>query len=295
MTDYIDKNKKIYNPKFYPDNELMGKSGIYQIRNLQNGKLYIGSSCRLYERKLQHKNDLKSNRHENIYLQNSYNFHGKDNFIFEIIEFCEPEDRYKIEQYWLDLFYGNEFCYNINPIASKPPDCTGKHFTKTKEQIEKVRTTVLKNGTFKGKNNPMYGKRGCKNSKSIKFISLADSIIYDGFREYERITGKNRSVPLVHCKNKLKNKTQMFMYLDEYNLLSIKEKEIIKNNAIKNINKSKIIRLLDNKLYNNVKECSTDNNITESSLYHCLSKVKNDNKFIRYNDWLDKEMSRNNE
>lgn len=291
--DEINIEEKLYNPKYYPDDELVGKSGVYQIRNLENGKMYIGSSCRLYDRKLQHKNDLKNNRHENIHLQHAFNKYGIENFIFEIIEFCIEEEQYIIEQYWLDKFYGKEFCYNINPIASKPPNNKGKKRNlteeKRKELNERLRIRNLLTQSFKGQNNPMYGLTGEKNPKSVQFISLADNVIYGGFREYVRITGKNRTIPKEHCQNKLKNKPQQFMYLNDYNLLSTEEKEIARINAIKSINKSKIVRLLDNKIYDTVKECLTDNDIKESSLYRQLNNIKESNKFMRYIDWLKQE------
>lgn len=36
-------SEKTYNPKHYSDGELKGKAGVYQIRNIINNKLYIGS------------------------------------------------------------------------------------------------------------------------------------------------------------------------------------------------------------------------------------------------------------
>lgn len=48
-------------------------SGIYQIKNKRNGKLYIGSSKRIEARIDKHKRMLRSNYHSNIHLQRSYN------------------------------------------------------------------------------------------------------------------------------------------------------------------------------------------------------------------------------
>lgn len=114
---------KQYSPKFYPIKELKGKSGIYQIRNLVNNKIYIGSTSDFYERCRDHFGLLKSNGylHHCKHLQNSFNKYGEQNFIFEVIEFCKPDIRYEVEQYWLDRFYGEENCYNKNPVANKPP------------------------------------------------------------------------------------------------------------------------------------------------------------------------------
>lgn len=121
------ENKRLYEPKFYTDEYLKNKSGIYQIRNLVNNKIYIGSSKNLYKRKVNHFYELRLNKHCNAYLQNSYNFYSEENFIFEVIEFIEDENNtLKIEQYWLDRFFNKEFCYNINPNANRPHILKGK-------------------------------------------------------------------------------------------------------------------------------------------------------------------------
>lgn len=60
---------------------------IYQIRNLINNKIYIGSTIRpLYKRKYEHFSELKASEHCNTYLQNSFNKYGKENFILEVLE-----------------------------------------------------------------------------------------------------------------------------------------------------------------------------------------------------------------
>lgn len=174
------ENERVYTPKFYTDDELKGKSGIYQIRNLINGKLYIGSSNNLYSRKIYgHRNALKQNRHENSKLQNAFNKYSEENFIFEVIEFCEPEVRYEVEQYWLNRFYNKKTCYNINSVAGKPPSSLGKHHTEeTKRKLSKILknkkrsletckklSKIFKERFKDPKNNPMYGKHHSNETK----------------------------------------------------------------------------------------------------------------------------------
>lgn len=67
-------------------------SGIYMIKNINNNKLYIGSSKNIAKRWERHKYDLNKNRHPNSHLQNAWNKYGKDSFIFEIVEKCKEED-----------------------------------------------------------------------------------------------------------------------------------------------------------------------------------------------------------
>lgn len=67
----------------------MKKSGIYRITNIITSQIYIGSAQNLAKRETQHFSNLKFNRHTNRYFQNSYNKYGKENFVFEIIQFVE--------------------------------------------------------------------------------------------------------------------------------------------------------------------------------------------------------------
>lgn len=95
-------------------------SGIYQIVNIRNKKLYIGSACDLNKRKIRHFSKLKTNNHVNKYLQNAFNLEP-DCFKFFILEICERENLIQCEQKWLDVIYDNqENCYNIASSAAAP-------------------------------------------------------------------------------------------------------------------------------------------------------------------------------
>lgn len=86
--------------------------GIYGIKNLVTGKMYIGKSVEMENRFKKHLNTLKNNKHHSEYLQNSYNKHGKEVFIFGIIEHCPVEDLDKQEKYWIDYYDSYNNGYN---------------------------------------------------------------------------------------------------------------------------------------------------------------------------------------
>ena len=89
-------------------------SGIYQIRNLVNGKRYIGSAVHFARRWRQHRCELGKGRH-NPKLQNAWRKHGEHSFVFEVIEVVEDCDRLiEREQHYIDLVDPE---YNVCPVA----------------------------------------------------------------------------------------------------------------------------------------------------------------------------------
>lgn len=93
--------------------------GVYAVKNTKNNKRYIGSSSDLSVRKSNHFCKLRDTNHYNTYLQEDYNLYGKENFIFEVLEYCKKEELIEREQYWMDKFqsYNREFGYNISISA----------------------------------------------------------------------------------------------------------------------------------------------------------------------------------
>ncbi len=89
-------------------------SGIYQIRNLQNGHLYVGSAADLSKRKYDHFYKLERGNHTNAHLQAAYYRYGSDSFVFEILEHCDKASLVGREQ---DYINSLNPAYNIRLIA----------------------------------------------------------------------------------------------------------------------------------------------------------------------------------
>jgi bifunctional DNA-binding transcriptional regulator/antitoxin component of YhaV-PrlF toxin-antitoxin module len=95
-------------------------SGIYKITNIENKKVYIGSSINIWDRYKEHRKTLRRNKHHSKHLQKSWNKYGEDSFTFEVIEIVYDKDNLiEREQYWMDKYesYNDEKGYNINPNA----------------------------------------------------------------------------------------------------------------------------------------------------------------------------------
>ena len=109
------------------------KSGIYKITNITNGKFYIGSSVNIYNRKHTHITHLNKNIHHNQHLQNSYNKYGKDEFLFEVVEYCNKEKLFKREQYFIN---------NLKPQFNKK--AAEEHLNRGKKRPQEVVDKVSK-------------------------------------------------------------------------------------------------------------------------------------------------------
>lgn len=106
--------------EFEIDDEFKRKGGIYFILNNVNGKYYVGSAADYWDRFLFHSWQLKNKRHDNSYLQRSYDKHGRENFSFNLLE--RVNDKINLlsrEQFYIDLFdaANPELGYNLTPTA----------------------------------------------------------------------------------------------------------------------------------------------------------------------------------
>lgn len=78
------------------------KGIIYKITSIVNNYFYIGSTNNFNKRKNNHLWYLKKNKHCNKHMQNIFNKYTITNLKFEILEECSLEDRYIIEQKYIN-------------------------------------------------------------------------------------------------------------------------------------------------------------------------------------------------
>ena len=98
--------------------DLIKQTGVYLIRNLVNGKLYVGSASKSF--KLRWQNHLKLLQNENHHsekLQSDYDIYGKDSFEFEIALTCGPKNCLFYEQQLIDQLDVVNKGYNVSPHA----------------------------------------------------------------------------------------------------------------------------------------------------------------------------------
>jgi len=151
------------------------KECIYKITNIINNKVYIGSSASGFlRRKNIHVCDLSKNKHHSKKLQNRWNKHGKENFKFEVIEYCESSKLLEKEQYWINFYDSYHKGYNATPIAG---NCKGRPVS------EETRLKIMK--SLKGRKVIRTIEHNINNGKSRRKIVFQYNKVGDIINKFE--------------------------------------------------------------------------------------------------------------
>lgn len=99
-------------------------AGVYQVKNIVNGRVLLGSSLNLEGPLNRHKFMLKIGSHTNKALQKDWNEFGPDVFVFEVLEEVKMKDDPNfnlkdeltlLEMIWLEKLQPvGEGGYNLN-------------------------------------------------------------------------------------------------------------------------------------------------------------------------------------
>lgn len=66
-------------------------AGVYQLRNVATGDLYVGGSIDVLRRWQGHRTNFRAGTHSYA-MQAAFREHGKDSFVFELLLICDPGD-----------------------------------------------------------------------------------------------------------------------------------------------------------------------------------------------------------
>jgi group I intron endonuclease len=150
--------------------------GIYQIKNLINDKVYIGSSIDINKRLYKHLWSLKNGCHDNNHLQNSFNEYGENNFEFSVLENCSIDELVVRENFYIEFFCScdSECGYNLATVNDFRRNCF----------IQSVKIKNSKNNLFKNGNFSKFSLTNIKNNETLIFddlVSAANYLINGGF------------------------------------------------------------------------------------------------------------------
>ncbi len=153
--------------------------GVYQIENIVNGKLYIGSSNQIERRFYLHRWDLRRGMHHSPLLQRAWNKYGEKSFIFKIIFTCLPEDRQKHEQAIMDHLQTTDPSKGYNICCDAVAAGKGRVWTEEQKQAKSIERKgkkvsaetyqkILSSRKY-GAEHPMFGK--CHTDETRRKIS----------------------------------------------------------------------------------------------------------------------------
>jgi group I intron endonuclease len=153
---------------------------IYQIRNIINNAVYIGSVLKRnpQDRWIRHRKDLRGNCHHSQHLQRAWNKYGESNFVFEIIENVNKNILLR-EQWHLDKRKKN-FPSNLNyNICWTAGNCEGRRYSK--KSLQKMSLSHLgQKQTAEAKTKQLLSwEKKCKTPYSF---TSPEGIVYSNIR-----------------------------------------------------------------------------------------------------------------
>ncbi len=168
---------------------------IYQIRNIKNGKRYIGQTKKLSHRLSCHDYDLRHRKHKSKLLQADYN-EDPDSIVYEILCECHDEELDELEKYFIKKY---------NTIA----DGYNKYDVRTDNWENIVSEETQKRASLADLGNQyMMGKRlsdewkrhlseAQPHKKRIRCIDTGE--VFESFADAARKTGLNRTKIVSVC------------------------------------------------------------------------------------------------
>ena len=163
----------------------MCMQGIYKILNLQTDKVYIGKSVNIEKRVKRHFTLLKSNKHLNTHLQNSYNLYGEHSFEVSVLEEVLDEsllnDR---EKYWIKQYRSDSVEFGYNKTLGGDG---GNSYISYKTEEEKAKIYQKISKAHKGNKNPNFNKSCYTDGSDIKYLTQEEIPYYENLGWYKGV------------------------------------------------------------------------------------------------------------
>lgn len=159
---------------------------IYTFKNKVNGKVYVGQTCRTFKERMG-----EHLRHKNTTLGKALAKYGIDNFEYGIIDEAKTiEELNEKEIFWIEKLnsitpYGYNLCKGGNNTLG---------YNHKEESKEKMR--LSKKGTFKGEDNPFFGKKHTHETRQ----KMRDAWTEER-KEQLRLSAKTRKYRTIKVRN----------------------------------------------------------------------------------------------
>lgn len=122
-------------------------TGIYMIKNLINGKCYIGQSINIKRRFKEHKSRIlqKSCKEYNSSLYQDIRKFGLQNFSFEVLEECSKEYLNEREIFWISYYNANSPFFGYNLLEGGATTFFKNSRVLSEEEVEEIKKLLRKN------------------------------------------------------------------------------------------------------------------------------------------------------
>lgn len=227
---------------------------VYSITNIENNKMYVGSTVEYEKRKRAHLNGLRGSYHDNRKLQEDFNIYGEDAFKFNILHEAQTEEeRFNVESDIIQSLGTYKNGYNLSV------DGRGRYII-TEATREKMRENTI------GENNPFYGK-----THSEETIEILSEKASKRTGEANSFYGKKHSE---EAKERMRHSWKELResgWIDPQKGVPKTEEEK-KKNMLSQPNRKPVHA--EGKVYQSMSECSKDLGIVITTV---RNRIKNEN------------------
>jgi group I intron endonuclease len=115
--------------------DCVNDSGVYLIRCLANGRIYVGSSARLALRWSEHRKTLRNGTHRNSLLRNAWRKYGEDAFSFEVLDYAPAAALVALEQRYIDRLRACDRSIGMNLAPTAGTTLGVKHSDETRAKV----------------------------------------------------------------------------------------------------------------------------------------------------------------
>lgn len=130
---------------------------LYETTNNVNNKIYIGVH------KTESPDIFDGYYGSGIAIKNAIKKHGKENFTRKTLYIFDD----KVQAYKKEMEIVSDSFIKLNNYNMRIGGCGGSN-NPSEETKQKIRDTIILNGTSSGSKNPMYGKKGSDHPKHNK-------------------------------------------------------------------------------------------------------------------------------
>ncbi len=129
---------------------ILSAGGVYAIRNVLDGRVYVGSALNLRRRWSAHKSLLRLGRHHSLHLQRAWARDGEESFVFEVLEYVADAATILQREQWHIDYLGAASGFGYNILKQAGSRLGFRHSEETKQRISLA---------FAGKKNPGQSAR----------------------------------------------------------------------------------------------------------------------------------------